>query len=198
MSAGRSEEDMDRREEVVKRAVSDAPPALSELNATVELSPLCTGGQFFNLFNLGKSEQEMKTLKTKEIKNGRLAMLAVFGYGAQAVMTGEGPYKNLTDHLSNPFGGSVLRGSTPHCCPETARWAVSIVHRSFASYDAHNRFLITMLCFGCRPQHRHQLQPARGPVSGSIHQCWRRLLAGSFSQILTGCNCYGCIQHLLV
>lgn len=32
------------------------------------------GGQFFNLFNLGKSD--LKELKTKELKNGRLAMLA--------------------------------------------------------------------------------------------------------------------------
>ena len=41
------------------------------------------GGPFFNLFNLGKDPKEMKTLKLKEIKNGRLAMLAIFGYGAQ-------------------------------------------------------------------------------------------------------------------
>ena len=34
--------------------------------------------------------------------------LAVFGYGAQAVMTGEGPFKNLTDHLSNPTANNLL------------------------------------------------------------------------------------------
>jgi hypothetical protein len=50
-------------------------------------NPAYPGGPFFNLFNLGKTEAELKTLKLKEIKNGRLAMLACFGFGAQV---GEG------------------------------------------------------------------------------------------------------------
>lgn len=71
-------------------------------------NPAYPGGPFFNLFNFGKDEASMKTLQTKELRNGRLAMLAVFGYGAQAVMTGEGPFKNLTDHLSDPTGKNIL------------------------------------------------------------------------------------------
>jgi light-harvesting complex I chlorophyll a/b binding protein 3 len=47
------------------------------------------GGQFFNMFNLGKTEAEMKKLKLNEIKNGRLAMLAMFGYGAQVSVVGQ-------------------------------------------------------------------------------------------------------------
>lgn len=35
-------------------------------------------------------------------------MLAMFGYGAQAVMTGEGPWANLQSHLSNPTGSNIL------------------------------------------------------------------------------------------
>jgi hypothetical protein len=50
-------------------------------------NPAYPGGPWFNMFNLGKTEAEMKTLKLKEIKNGRLAMIAMLGYGAQAVMT---------------------------------------------------------------------------------------------------------------
>jgi len=34
--------------------------------------------------------------------------LAVFGYGAQAVITGEGPYKNLVDHVANPTKVNLL------------------------------------------------------------------------------------------
>lgn len=57
---------------------------LDSYGFVVLLAVLLSGGPWFNLFNLGgKSEAEMKKLKLNEIKNGRLAMLAVFGYGAQ-------------------------------------------------------------------------------------------------------------------
>ena len=62
--------------------------------ASVECPRLASaGGQFFNFFNLGRSDAELKELKTKELKNGRLAMIAVFGYGAQAILTGVGPFQ---------------------------------------------------------------------------------------------------------
>ncbi|KXZ42012.1 hypothetical protein GPECTOR_223g491 [Gonium pectorale] len=66
------------------------------------------GGPFFNLFNLGKTESAMKELKLKEIKNGRLAMLAMLGYGAQATITREGPFQNLLDHLADPVHNNIL------------------------------------------------------------------------------------------
>lgn len=70
---------------------------------------IAPGGQFFNLFNLGgKSEADMKKLKLNEIKNGRLAMIAMLGYGAQAVLTGKGPYENLLDHLADPVHNNIL------------------------------------------------------------------------------------------
>ena len=40
-------------------------------------NPAYPGGQFFNLFNMGKTEAGMKELKAKELENGRLAMLAM-------------------------------------------------------------------------------------------------------------------------
>eukprot|EP00195_Chlamydomonas_chlamydogama_P016298 CAMPEP_0202898972 /NCGR_PEP_ID=MMETSP1392-20130828/7340_1 /ASSEMBLY_ACC=CAM_ASM_000868 /TAXON_ID=225041 /ORGANISM="Chlamydomonas chlamydogama, Strain SAG 11-48b" /LENGTH=273 /DNA_ID=CAMNT_0049585047 /DNA_START=65 /DNA_END=886 /DNA_ORIENTATION=+ len=71
--------------------------------------PAYPGGQWFNMFNLGgKSKAEMDKLKLNEIKNGRLAMLAMFGYGAQATITREGPFQNLLDHLSDPLNNNIL------------------------------------------------------------------------------------------
>ncbi len=96
-----------------------------------EGQPAYPGGQFFNMAGMGKTEEEMKTLKTKEIKNGarsmqrlpsahahpthalplpagRLAMIAMLGYFIQASFTGAGPIDNLLAHLSNPTGENIL------------------------------------------------------------------------------------------
>ncbi len=72
---------------------------------------LCTvivGGGAFNFLGFGRSENNLRDLQIKEVKNGRLAMIAVLGFGAQAVLTRQGPYQNLLDHLSNPFGSNIL------------------------------------------------------------------------------------------
>eukprot|EP01025_Chloroclados_australasicus_P054746 TRINITY_DN6520_c0_g1_i5.p2 TRINITY_DN6520_c0_g1~~TRINITY_DN6520_c0_g1_i5.p2 ORF type:complete len:265 (-),score=40.17 TRINITY_DN6520_c0_g1_i5:260-1054(-) len=42
------------------------------------------------------------TMKQKEVKNGRLAMLACVGFVAQYKATGKGPMDNLFDHMANP------------------------------------------------------------------------------------------------
>ena len=81
-------------------------------------------------------------------------MLAMLGYGAQATLTQEGPFKNLVDHLSDPvnnniltnFGARVDRGTMPdgsllsshchHCrkltCYETWAFALCKIVRGLA------------------------------------------------------------------
>ncbi|KAL4439501.1 hypothetical protein ABPG77_008830 [Micractinium sp. CCAP 211/92] len=71
-------------------------------------NPAYPGGQFFNMFNLGKTPEAMKKLQTNEIRNGRLAMIACLGMAAQATMTTEGPFKNLLDHLADPVSNNLL------------------------------------------------------------------------------------------
>lgn len=55
------------------------------------------GGRFFDPMGMDSPQ-----MKQKEIKNGRLAMLACLGFFSQHIATGKGPMDNLTDHMANP------------------------------------------------------------------------------------------------
>ncbi|KAG6552682.1 hypothetical protein Mapa_005629 [Marchantia paleacea] len=76
--------------------------------------PAYPGGPLFNFLGFGKDEKSMKDLKVKEVKNGRLAMLAILGYFIQAIFTGVGPFQNLLDHLSDPANNNVLTNLKIH------------------------------------------------------------------------------------
>lgn len=58
-------------------------------------------GGIFDPMGMSKG-QDLKELQTKEIANGRLAMLAMVGFYSQHAATGKGPIDNLFDHLANP------------------------------------------------------------------------------------------------
>lgn len=68
-------------------------------------------GGIFNPMNYGKSADELKTLKAKEIANGRLAMVAALGCFIQYGHTGVGPVANLASHLSNPGANNVFKAA---------------------------------------------------------------------------------------
>jgi len=61
------------------------------------------GGKYFDPLGLSGGDQaKYAEYKVKEIKNGRLAMVAMVGFWAQYAATGEGPIQNLVAHVSDP------------------------------------------------------------------------------------------------
>jgi light-harvesting complex I chlorophyll a/b binding protein 5 len=55
-----------------------------------------------------ESESATQRFKEKEIKHGRLAMVAMVGLFAQAACTHDGPFLNLLNHIEDPLGSNVL------------------------------------------------------------------------------------------
>lgn len=73
------------------------------------LEPGYPGGPLFDPLGLAKDIENAQDWKLKEIKNGRLAMIAILGISVQALATHVGPIDNLLEHLSDPWHKTIVQ-----------------------------------------------------------------------------------------
>merc|ERR1712146_838919 len=73
---------------------------------SVNEDPIFKGNKVPNE-QMGYPKGNMMEMQTKEIKNGRVAMVAFMGFVIQAQATGKGPLACLADHLSGPFSNNI-------------------------------------------------------------------------------------------
>jgi light-harvesting complex I chlorophyll a/b binding protein 1 len=87
--------------EVVAIAAAEA-----QRNDNTDPVTRCYPGGAFDPLGFSKDAKNFESMKLKEVKNGRLAMLACLGFVAQHAATGKAPLAALSEHISSPWAAN--------------------------------------------------------------------------------------------
>lgn len=121
----------------------------------------------FDPLGLATNPDDFITLTVKEIKNGRLALVSLLGFSAQAVVTGHGPVQNLIDHLTAPFSNNLAAYVTSSALGEPL-----LTRASFASL-----FLATLIQWGKPLYMKNELPKLVGKLAmGVAYSCLTGIL----------------------
>merc|ERR1719160_923161 len=63
---------------------------------------------FLNSFPFDPANMYSPDMEVKEVKNGRLAMVAFVGFAVQALVTRAGPLTDLSNHIGDPFNKNFI------------------------------------------------------------------------------------------
>lgn len=116
----------------------------------------------FDPLGLASNSDTFVDMSVKEIKNGRLALVSLLGFGAQGIVTGKGPVQNLIDHVTDPFANNLLAFATSSALGIAALEPV-LTRTSFATL-----FLTTLIQWGRPLYAKNEVVKSLGKIGTAV------------------------------
>ncbi|KAF8066403.1 LHCA1 [Scenedesmus sp. PABB004] len=149
----------------------DAPPPLAVFSSWLGGAPgWLAGGWWWERREM--TEGELLDMKSRELRNGRLAMVSFLGCCAASALTGKGPITLLVQHITDPAHNTIVQslGQQP------AQAAAAPAQRPRAPRHRRQQRPRAAMRTGGAAQ-REAAQGAAVAAAGTLHDAWSLLLA---------------------